>query len=125
VGKIVFPRALISFSEGLDSVAKRSVLAFYRVALGIVRRCRRLSNAKCGKNFRDEVTQELGTSVAVYLVTDWETGKDLSLSTSIFALARQQGKASSHRVKQSETVSMYSLPFFDLGSGPTKSMLIF
>jgi hypothetical protein len=58
VGKIVFPGALISFSEGLDSIAKRSMLAFYPVALGIVRRCRRLSNAKCGDNFRDEVTQE-------------------------------------------------------------------
>jgi hypothetical protein len=77
VGKIVFPRALISFREGLDSVAKRSMLAFYLVALGIVRRCRRLCNAKCGDNFRDEVTQELGTSVAVYLVTDSETRKDL------------------------------------------------
>jgi hypothetical protein len=72
MGKIIFPSTLISFSEGLDSVAKQSVLAFYRVALRI-----RLSNAKCGDNFRDEVTQELGTSVAVYLVTDSETGKDL------------------------------------------------
>jgi hypothetical protein len=36
-----------------------------------------LSNAKCGNNFRDEVTQELGTSVPVYLVTDSEAGKDL------------------------------------------------
>jgi hypothetical protein len=68
---------LITFSEGLDRVAKRPVLAIHRVALRIVRRCRRLSNAKCGNNFRDEVTQELGTSVAVYLVTDSETGKDL------------------------------------------------
>jgi hypothetical protein len=77
VGKIVFPSTLISFSEGLDSVAKQPVLAFYGVALRIVRRCRRLSNAKCGDNLRDKVTQELGTSVAVYLVTDSETGKDL------------------------------------------------
>jgi hypothetical protein len=74
VGKIVFPRRLISFSEGLDSVAKRSMLAFYRVALGIVRRCKRLSNTKRGDNFRDGVTQELGTSVAMYLVTDSEAG---------------------------------------------------
>jgi hypothetical protein len=77
VGKIVSPDTLISFSEGLDRFAKRSVLAFYRVALRIVRRCQRLSNAKCSDNFRNEVTQELGTSVAVYLVTDSKTGKDL------------------------------------------------
>jgi hypothetical protein len=68
---------LISFSKGLDSVAKRSMLAFHRVALGIVRRCRRLPNAKRGDNFRDEVTQELGTSVTVYLVTDSKARKDL------------------------------------------------
>jgi hypothetical protein len=49
----------------------------------------------------------------------------ISLSTTICALARRQGKASSYRVKQSETVSMYSLPFFYLGNGPTKFMLIF
>jgi hypothetical protein len=77
MGKIVLPGTLISFSEGLDGVAKRTVLAFYRVALRIVRRCRRLSDAKRGYNFRDKVTQELGTSVAVYLVTDPEMGKDL------------------------------------------------
>jgi hypothetical protein len=53
------------------------MLAFYRVALEIVGRCTGLSKAKCGNNFRDEVTQELGTSVAVYLVTDSEAGKDL------------------------------------------------
>jgi hypothetical protein len=99
----------------------------YRVALRIVRRCRRLSNAKRGDNFRDKVTQKLGTSVAVYLVTDSETGKIsvISLSTTTCALALRQGKASNHLVKQSETVSMYSLPFFDLGKGPTKYMLIF
>jgi hypothetical protein len=115
MGKIVFPGTLISFSEGLDGVAKRTVLAFYRAALRIVRRCRRLSDAKRGDNFRDKVTQELGTSVAVYLVTDPETGKIsvICLSTTTCALALRQGKASNHLVKQSETVSMYSLPFFD------------
>jgi hypothetical protein len=75
MGKIVFPRTLISFSKGLDSVAKRSMLAFHWVALGIVRRRRRLPNAKRGDNFRDEVTQELGTSVTVYLVTDSKARK--------------------------------------------------
>jgi hypothetical protein len=86
-----------------------------------------LSDAKHGHNFRDQVTQELGTSVTVYLVTDPKTGKDLwiSLSTTTCALALRQGNASNHLVKQSETVSMYSLPFFDLGKGPTKSILIF
>jgi hypothetical protein len=77
VGKIIFPGTLIPFSEGLDNVAKQLMLAFYGVALGVVRGRRRLPNAKRGDNFRDEVTQELGTSVAVYLVTDSETGKDL------------------------------------------------
>jgi hypothetical protein len=76
VGKIVFPRTLIAFSKGLDSNAKRSMLAFHRVALGIVRRRRRLPNAKRSDIFRDEVTQELGTSVAVYLVTDSKARKD-------------------------------------------------
>jgi hypothetical protein len=76
VGKIVFPRTLISFSKGLDSVAKRSMLAFHQVALGIVRWGRRLPNAKRGNNFRDKVTQELGTSVTVYLVTDSKARKD-------------------------------------------------
>jgi hypothetical protein len=54
------------------------MLAFYWVSLGIVQRCRQLSDAKHGDNFRDQVTQELGTSVAVYLVTDSEPGEDLS-----------------------------------------------
>jgi hypothetical protein len=36
-----------------------------------------MPDAKRGDNFRDQVTQELGTSVTVYLVTDPETGKDL------------------------------------------------
>jgi hypothetical protein len=76
VWKIVFPRTLISFSKGLDSVAKQSMLAFHRVALGIVRRRRRVPNAKRGDNFRDKVTQELGTSVTVYLVTDSKARKD-------------------------------------------------
>jgi hypothetical protein len=75
--KVVFPGTLISFSEGLDGVAKQTMLAFYRVALRIVRGCRRLSDAKRGDNFRDKVTQELGTSVTGYLVTDPKTGKDL------------------------------------------------
>jgi hypothetical protein len=75
VGKIVFPRTLIAFSQGLDSVAKQPMLAFHRVALGIVQRRRRLPNAKPSDNFRDEVTQELGTSVAVYLATDSKARK--------------------------------------------------
>jgi hypothetical protein len=54
VRKIVLPRTLIAFSKGLDSVAKRSMLAFHRVALGIVRRRRRLPDTKRSNNFRDE-----------------------------------------------------------------------
>jgi hypothetical protein len=49
----------------------------------------------------------------------------ISLSTTTCALALRQRNASNHLVKQSETVSMYLLPFFDLGKRPTKSMLIF
>jgi hypothetical protein len=75
--KIVFLGTLISFSEGLDGVAKRTMLAFYRVALRIVRRRQRLSDTKRCDNFRDKVTQELGTSGTVYLVTDPKMGKDL------------------------------------------------
>jgi hypothetical protein len=75
--KIIFPGTLISFSEGLDGVAQRTMLALYRVALRIVRRCRRLPDAERGNNFKDQVTHELGNSVTVYLVTDPETGKDL------------------------------------------------
>jgi hypothetical protein len=36
-----------------------------------------LPDAERDDNFRDKVTQVLGTSVTVYLVTDPETGKDL------------------------------------------------
>jgi hypothetical protein len=36
VREIIFPRTLIALGEGLDGVAKPSMLAFYRVALGIV-----------------------------------------------------------------------------------------
>jgi hypothetical protein len=75
VREIIFPRALIALGEGLDGVAKRSMLSFYRVALGVVRRRRRLLDAKCSDNFRDEVTQELGASVAMYLVTDSKARK--------------------------------------------------
>jgi hypothetical protein len=76
VREIIFPRTLIALVEGLDGIAKRSMLRFYRVALGVVRWRRRLADAKCSDNFRDEVTQDLGTSVAMYLVTDSETRKD-------------------------------------------------
>ena len=70
---MIFPRTLVAFGQGLDGVTKRTMLAFDWVAFGVVRRRGGLANAQCGNNFRDEVTQELGPSVAVYLVTDSES----------------------------------------------------